>query len=119
MNILSNGINELSSANRLYKNNGSEHFENNPFSLNEHKFVGWNIRIKIDTRWFWYMNDNSLQPVNKYHSNNKSLTFAQKVLNKIFRRTYKKKRKLFKNEAPIPYIPVGRIRLMIAEAVWK
>lgn len=119
VNILSNGINELSSANRLYKNNGSEHFENNPFSLNEHKFVGWNIRIKIDTRWFWYMNDNSLQPVNKYHSNNKSLTFAQKVLNKIFRRTYKKKRKLFKNEAPIPYIPVGRIRLMIAEAVWK
>lgn len=119
VNIFSNGTIELFSKDRLYKNSGHEHFENNPFALNGQKFVGWNIRIKIDTHWFWYMSDHSLQPVNKYRLTGKSYTFSQKVFNKLFQRIQKKRRKLFKDGDSIPHIPVGRIRLMVAEAVWK
>lgn len=96
---LSNGAFEYSAEDHLYKNDGTSILEKNRFQLDGHTFQGWRLRLKIDTKWFWYMNDNTLT----LRTGNKAPDGAR----------------LFKDEDVIPHIPVGRIRLMVAEAVWK
>lgn len=92
---------EYSKKDRLYRNDGSDTFEKNRYVLNGAHFIGWRIRIKIDNKWFWYMNDGSLGRKEDY-----GIDFNQK-------------KKIFPDEGQIPYIPVNQIRLIVAEAAWE
>lgn len=101
MSSFPNGTLEYSCQTKQYHNDGTSKFEKNKFISNGYDFTGWNIRIKIDTRWFWYMTDGSL-------CCSTELTSTKEI-----------DKKVFDDESIIPYIPVNRIRLMVAEAVWK
>lgn len=98
MTALPSGNFEYYIVDHVYKNDGSSKLEKNCFQLEGHSFQGWRLRVKIDTRWFWYMNDATLL-----------LRTSSGLPNGI---------KLFKDGDSIPHIPIGRIRLMVAEAVW-
>ena len=96
---LSSGNSEYLVENQLYKNDGTSKLEKNQFQLKGHSFQGWRLRLKIDNRWFWYMNDGTLSlDINNPHSGGV---------------------RIFQDESLIPYIPVGRIRLIVVEAVWS
>ena len=100
MKSFPSGNSEYSRCGDLYQNNGSSCFEKNQFALVGHKFMGWNVRIKIDNRWFWYMKDASLMCTD-------NIDFDEND------------RMLFEDGVAIPYISVNRIRIMVAEAKWQ
>lgn len=82
-------------------NNGETRLKKNQFSLPGYEFAGWRIRLRIYNRWFYYLEDNTICQIDKY----------KKEANASI--------KIFGDETFIPYIPVNRISMMEAEAVWK
>lgn len=95
------GTYEYQSSEILYRNNGSSHFLKNAFHLKNHEFTGWHIRLLIDNHWFWYTENGTLVLREDYNTSRDGALCT------------------FSDEALIPYIPVNRIKLVVAEAVWK
>ena len=58
-------------------------------------FKGWNLRVKIDKNWFYYLSDG---------------TFAD--INNINKPLY-----VLKNKSTLPYFPVNGINTVIAEEI--
>lgn len=83
------------------RNNGEFAFEENLFDWEMGQKKGWALRLKIDTAWFWYLEDGSLAPVLGYSANRDG------------------KIKTFLMGDNIPYIPVNHIEIAVAEAVWN
>ncbi len=83
------------------RNNGSDTFEKNRYTLKGYRFIGWKVRIKIDNKWFWYMDDGTLGRKEDYEYN------------------FEEKKKIFPDEGQIPHIPVNHIALIVAEAAWE
>lgn len=98
---LSSGAYEYTPNSSHCTNDGTCHLMKNKFSIKYFHFTGWNIRIKIDTHWFWYLEDGTLIPKGDY---NKKIHLPIR---------------LFQNNEAIPYIPVNHIHTIVAEAVWK
>lgn len=88
--------------NTVFKNDGSSRLLKNGFASKNHQFIGWRLRIRIDNRWFWYMNDGSLCLKETYDKRTDSVGI-----------------RVFQDEEAIPYIPVNRIATIVAEAAWK
>ena len=99
--LLKSGTYEYCPENRPGKNDGNTRLEKNEFQAAGYAFAGWNLRIRIDNRWFWYMQDQSLWPLGE-----KKEEGAVKP-------------RLFKEEERIPYLPVNSISSLVAEAVWE
>lgn len=99
--LLESGTFEYRVSGKLYTNNGTEHFLKNGFRLEGYQFKGWNIRIRIDNRWFWLLSDGTLKLKESYNAK------TDKAI------------QCFSDESLIPYIPVNRISSMVAEALWK
>lgn len=82
-------------------NNGTSVLMKNGFVLPGYRFAGWNIRLRIDNRYFWYLENGSL----------------------ALKETYSEEKdppiKLFAENDKIPYISVNHISVMVAEAVWE
>lgn len=95
-------IENLSSGNVQYRlqerqiNDGSGTFAECGFTRNNKVFAGWRIRCIIDNRWFWYADDGLVLK-------DKGARYA----------------KVFAAGDPIPFIPVNRIKTVVAEAVWN
>lgn len=98
---LASGSVEYTPASADYSNTGNSRFQKNEFQYKHHHFCGWKIRIKIDNRWFWYLENGTLKYKNDYKAINDPPI------------------QIFKDESFIPYIPVNRISTIVAEAVWK
>ena len=98
---MKSGTYEYCPENRPGKNDGNTRLEKNEFQAAGYAFAGWNLRIRIDNRWFWYMQDQSLWPLGE-----KKEEGAVKP-------------RLFKEEERIPYLPVNSISSLVAEAVWE
>lgn len=98
---LPSGTLEFTPHNELVANSGDSHFEANRFHFPEHYFAGWQLRIKIDNHWFWYMADGSL------------------AARKGFDKERAGDRKVFGETDAIPFIPVNHIAYAVAEAVWR
>ncbi len=97
---LSSGTQEYVPAETEKKiNDGTSCLDQNRFAWPHYHFVGWKLRIKIDNRWFWYLEDGTLTVKND--------AVKQENL------------KIFNNGEVLPYIPVNQISLMIADAIWK
>lgn len=58
------------------------------------------MRIRIDNRWFWFMNDGKLLSKSEMNKQNTM------------------KRKVFKDNDYLPYLPVNNIGAVIMEAQW-
>ena len=82
-------------------NNGASRFMKNGFSREKYRFQGWNLRIKIDNRWFWLLENGNLK------------------LKSDYRLAQDGPLRLFPDEGAIPFIDVGNITLAVAEARWK
>lgn len=82
-------------------NDGTSRFEKNLFIREGYTPDGWKLRFKIDNEWFWYLEDGTLAPRSEYNSKN-----------------YPPIRK-FKDDDCIPFIPVTKISIAVAEALWK
>ncbi len=82
-------------------NDGTHCFAANGFVLGGFRFRGWNVRLRIDRRWFWYLENGRL------------------VLKDDYSRKKHGRIRLFADGETIPYIPVNHIAVMIAEAVWE
>lgn len=98
--LLSSGAYEYTPKDLMLTNDGTSHLLENKYSCKDRTFVGWNLRIKIDTRWFWYLEDGTLALKNTYNEDEMAPI------------------RVFHDNETVPYIPVNRIRLMVAEAVW-
>jgi hypothetical protein len=98
---LPSGSLEFTPHNELVTNDGKSHFGPNRFHFPGHYFVGWQLRIKIDNHWFWYMADGSL------------------AARKGFDKERIGDRKVFGETDIIPFIPVNHIAYAVAEATWK
>lgn len=96
---LSLGKLEYANKNILYKNDESCKFLKNKFTIKTNEFVGWTLRFKIDNRWFWIME-------------NDDLLLEEEIKSGM-------KKKVFKDESTVPYIPVNNIRIAVAEAKWR
>lgn len=92
---------EFAPEKNLVRNDGSGRFIENGFRIEKYLFRGWCIRLKIDNHWFWYLEDGTLKLKNEYQEQKDGL------------------RKVFKENDTIPYIPVNRIAVMVAEAIWE
>ena len=63
--------------------------------------MGWNVRLRIDNRWFWYLEDGTLSCKDTYDKEKEPA------------------KKMFADGEKVPFIPVNRISVMVAEAVWE
>ena len=97
---LKSGSLELTS-NELARNNGSSRFLPNRFKREGYLFCGWNLRIKIDNRWFWLLDDGTL------------------TLTDGYREDVDGPRRVFEEGDPVPFLDVGNINTAVAEACWK
>lgn len=85
----------------LVANTGESRFATNGFSRKDYRFTGWHLRIKIDNRWFWYLEDGTL------------------TLKDGYRKDSDASRRLFPDKSVIPFIDVGNITIAVAEANWE
>lgn len=97
---LDSGSVEFTPSDNIITNDGNARFHRNGFSYKFHYFTGWYIRLKIDNFWFWYLEDGSLELI-------------------VDGQACDLPRKLFKDNDEIPYLPVNRIRTVVAEAIWE
>lgn len=98
---LKSGSFEYYPENNRVVNNETSCFLKNEFSLKHYRFAGWNIRFRIDNLFFWYLNDGTFKQTGVY---NKKTDPPVKV---------------FREGETIPFIPVNKISIMIAEATWQ
>lgn len=98
---LKSGSLEFEPSHPLVANTGESHFVANEFSRKDHRFTGWNLRVKIDNRWFWYLENGTL------------------ALKDGYRKDVDADRRLFPDKSAIPFIDVGNITIAVAEANWK
>lgn len=97
-------VEELASRNIQYRypldvvNNASSRLSSCGFTRNKMTFVGWKLRFRVGKTWFWCLEDGGL-----IHRKKGSIEQAA----------------LFKAGDVIPRLPVRRIDVMVAEAVWQ
>ncbi len=96
-----NGMIEYREKGTLYQNDGKSQLKKNGYHQKGYKFIGWNLRFRIDTHMFWILNNGTYIDVNEYQP------------------SIHGEKRLFSEEETIPFLPVNHIAVMVAEAVWQ
>ncbi len=91
---------EYRPANIRNTNDGTSRFLKNEFQFEDNLFLGWHMRFRVDNFWFRFTHENQIVLDSQYDEN----TYGPE--------------KLFADEDLIPYLPVNRISMAVAEAVW-
>lgn len=86
--------------NKTKVNNGYSRFDRCEFVRPGYDFQGWRIRFRIDKKWFWYLENETIKLKDSY-SKKRDGEFCY-----------------FKEGDRIPFLPVNHISLMVAEAGW-
>lgn len=82
-------------------NNETSVFLNCMFQKTGYTFDCWKIRFRIDHMWFWYLEDGTFVPINKY-----DISIHPAI-------------KTFSAGDAIPYIPVHHISYLFVEPCWN
>ncbi|MGO1590533.1 MAG: polysaccharide pyruvyl transferase family protein [Ancrocorticia sp.] len=82
------------------QNDGSFQIPKSLFQAKDRNFTGWTLRFRIDNRWFWYLEDGSVEASDV---NGKELEARKAVL---------------EDGAVIPHLPVNRIAAAVLVAQW-
>lgn len=81
-------------------NDGSSTLHENVFRIPNLEFQGWRIRVHLDYHKFYLLEDGTFQEVTEHKENPRAKCMVLKA------------------GEPIPVIPLNRIQLCVAEAVW-
>lgn len=98
---LNSGSYEFSPSQIKVCNDGNGQLMKNEFHIPGYRFAGWYLRIKIDRKWFYVLEDGTLKEKSKY------------------RQGEDKKKYVLRDQDKIPFLPVNKITLAVAEAVWE
>lgn len=98
---LTSGSYEYQPAALLCLNNGTTQLAKNEFILEGYHFIGWNIRLRIDNRYFWYTETGALVEKTDYDQAKDGPCY------------------LFKEQETLPFFNVNRIQTIVAEAIWE
>lgn len=82
-------------------NDGTGKFHQNIFKIDGFRFKGWRLRIKIGSRHFYLLENNTLIENSKYNAKMHGPC------------------KIFSENSPIPILPFVGIQLCVAEAQWE
>lgn len=83
------------------KNDGKTCLFKNPFLCENQRFIGYNIRFRIEDRTFWCLANGKYADISTYDEEKDGPL------------------KLFKPHDKIPYLPVNKISVLVVTAVWK
>lgn len=87
--------------NKFGINDGSTLLVKNGFSHPEYNFIGWQMRVKDDRNWYWYLEDGTIKSQEDY------------------KKGIDKDKYILKDETKIPYIPLKGVATIVLEGVWK
>lgn len=82
-------------------NDGSSEVEAPKFSVPSSEFVGWNVRVRVDNRWLWYLTDGSLEPSTIEGSDLDSRKMILKV------------------GGSVPHFPLNHISMVVFVGQWR
>lgn len=97
---LGSGSMEFTPDSPLVPNNGTSRLFPNKFTRKDYRFQSWNLRIKIDNRWFWYLENGELALMDEWKEEQHGRRAALSDL------------------SPIPFLDVGNVSVAVAEACW-
>ena len=86
---------------RPVANDGQARLLKNRFSHPGYDFLGWQMRIKDDERWYWYLADRTLKAQSEYCKAEDGEKY------------------LLRDGTRIPYIPANRVATVVLEGVWE
>lgn len=92
---------EYQPQNYFLKNDGYSIPRRNQFTREGYRFEGWNIRVKIDTEYFWYLEMGGFVRWKEYQWGKDAKLY------------------LVTEETPIPSFPLNHIERIVLNAVWK
>lgn len=87
-------------ASQEMQNDGASQIPANLLLSMDQSFVGWTLRFRVDNRWFWYLNDGTVEPSNV---DGTELNDRKAVLS---------------DQSVIPYLPVTHISMVVLVARW-
>ncbi|MCI8321391.1 MAG: polysaccharide pyruvyl transferase family protein [Dorea sp.] len=82
-------------------NDGTTRLLKNKFSHPGYEFLGWQMRIKDNDRWYWYLADRTLKLQSEYCKEKDGEKY------------------LIRDGAKIPYIPANHVTTAVLEGVWE
>lgn len=100
-------INKLKTGSIEYRiekqvaNDGHGRLLRNRFEHSGYEFLGWQMRIKEDERWYWYLADGTLKCQEEYKKSKDGEKY------------------LLKDGTRIPYIPANYVTTIVLEGVWE
>lgn len=97
---LKSGSSEYTLQGHAAINDGKSELPMNHYSAKSHRFVGWTLRFRIDNRWFWYLEDQSIEPSDIKGSG------------------LSKPKMILPDGATIPHLPVNRVQTAVFTAQW-
>lgn len=94
------GATEYTTPGQLYTNDGRTILAANRFVLPGHELAGWNLRFRVDNRWFWYLDDGTVVP---------GAVTGEGLKTKA----------VIADGAEVPYLPVNRVSVAVFVAQWR
>lgn len=94
------GATEYTTPGLLYKNDGSTVLAANRLVLPGRELRGWNLRFRVDNRWFWYLKDGTIAPG--------TVTGAE----------LQEQKAVIADSAEVPHLPVNHISVAVFIAQW-
>lgn len=92
---------EYRSKIKLGRNTGKECLMPLFYERKGYRFIGWYVRIRIGTDWYWVKHDGTIVPDAEYDP------------------TMHEEESVFPDQAQLPYIHAEEIAVMVADGVWE
>lgn len=83
-----------------YRNDGATAIPENRFVVAERDFAGWTLRFRIDNRWFWYLQDDTIAEGD------------------LLGAALDGRKKIFADGAALPHLPVNHVTVGVLVAQW-
>jgi len=102
---VASGATEYDRVGVTYRNDGTAVIAPALFQVPGVRFLGWNMRFRIDNRWFWYLADG---------------TYAVEGAEALGRTPHAEdERALLPDGATLPHLAVNQVSMVVFEAQWE
>ncbi len=100
--LFKNGGHEYTAPTMLFHNNGKDRVDKIQYIYDGYQFIGWNIRVRSDDTWFWYM---------------KNTMLCSRIKNPP--PDFDQLKYVVGDEEVLPVLPLKRIDSVVLEACWE